>query len=220
MIFPFLTLFLIFATVTFVTMRRSTNNYKREQEKFFERERLANSVRKQPINDLNYISIDISKIPMPESNNERTIDLQNEMQKLSKLTIANLSEYTNTDLKLKYGAANLPALTDFDQNYTSMCRIFYELSLQYYNEGFTQEAKRLLEYGIECGTDLNTHYLLLADIYVSEGTIEKIDSLINSAENLKTLLKDSLLRKLEEKKSFTDKMNVVLSDEPLENLEL
>lgn len=220
MIFPFLTIFLIFATVTFVTMKRTSNNYKIEHEKYIERERLANSVRKQSIDDLSYISVDISNIPIIESDNERTIDLQKEISKLSELKIVNLSEYTNTDLKLMYGVANLPDLTEYDQNFTALCRLFYDLSRQYYNEGHIAEAKKLLEYGIKCGTDLNTHYLLLADIYENENRYDKIDELISYAENLKTLLKDSLIRKLKEKKDFADKMNNIIADENLENIDL
>lgn len=220
MIFPFLTIFLIFATVTFVTMRRTSNNYKIEQEKFIERERLANSTRKQSIDDLEYISIDISKVPMISSDNERTLDLQKQISNLSEEKIVNLSDFTNTDLKLKYGVANLPILTEYDQNFTSMCRVFYDLSHQYFKEGHIDEAKSLLEYGIKCGTDLNTHYLLLADIYEEEGRYDKIDELIKYAENLKTLLKTSLIKKLNEKKNFKNSMDNILSDEDMENIDI
>ena len=63
-------------------------------------------------------------------------------------------------------------------------------------DGFTDEALSFLEYGIKIQTDVSTNYTLLADYYKSEGTPEKIDTLISRAEQLNSLMKDSILSKL------------------------
>jgi hypothetical protein len=53
-----------------------------------------------------------------------------------------------------------------------------------------------LEYGIAVHTEISTNYTLLADYYLNHGQPEKIDLLIAQAENLNSLMKDSVIEKL------------------------
>ena len=111
--FPIFFLFVIFALITFLYMNKSNNSLSKEKEEFLERERAANSVRKMPLTDLDYIDVDLSSLPKIETDDEYILERLNTLNRLASddVKIANLSSYTNTELKLKYGVANLTLLT-------------------------------------------------------------------------------------------------------------
>lgn len=176
-------------------MNKSNSSFSKEKEALFEREREANSVRKQDISNLPYINLDISSLPEVNSDDEYIKERLSTLNILSSEDnkIINLSEYTNTDLKLKYGVANLTILTEYDQNFTNLCRCLYELGKRLYESGDTDNAKAFLEYGIECGTDLKLHYSLLADIYEQNNQYDCISSLLEKAMNVNSALKQALI---------------------------
>jgi len=196
--YPFFTAFALFALFTFVMMKRGSNNFNKNKEAFLEREREANSVRRQPIKDLKYVNLNLSDLPSVETTDEYLMERLDTLKVLSEEDnkIVNLSSYTNTDLKIAYGVANLPILTSYDQNFTSLCRCLYELGKRFYESGDIKTAKSYLEYGISIGTDLKSHYTLLADIYEQNMQYKEIVGLIHSAENINSALKGSLLRDL------------------------
>lgn len=217
MSFPFLSIIVPFALFCFFYMKHTKKKLGQKTEEFFQKEREANSVRKQPLSDLVYINVDLSRIPFIETDNENLKESLNILKTLSTQKIVNLSGITNTDLKLKYGVANLPELTEYDQNYTTLCRTLLNTGKEYLALGDTNSAKRVLEYGIECNTDLKSHYLLLADIYESESDYEKIMWLISQAENMNSMLKSSLIRDLKDKIDLTAATKKVLEDISLNN---
>lgn len=193
--YPIFTVFFIFAIFTYIYMNKSNSSFSKEKEALFEREREANSVRKQDISNLPYINLDISSLPEVNSDDEYIKERLSTLNILSSEDnkIINLSEYTNTDLKLKYGVANLTILTEYDQNFTNLCRCLYELGKRLYESGDTDNAKAFLEYGIECGTDLKLHYSLLADIYEQNNQYDCISSLLEKAMNVNSALKQALI---------------------------
>lgn len=193
--YPIFTVFFIFAIFTYIYMNKSNNSFSKEKEALLEREREANSVRKQDISNLPYINLDISSLPEVNSDDEYIKERLSTLNILSSEDnkIINLSEYTNTDLKLKYGVANLTILTEYDQNFTNLCRCLYELGKRLYESGDTDNAKAFLEYGIECGTDLKLHYSLLADIYEQNNQYDCISSLLEKAMNVNSALKQALI---------------------------
>ena len=217
--YPIFTVFVIFALFTFVFMNRTSNNFSKEKEAFLEKEREANSVRKMPITDLDYISVDLSKLPNIETEDEYINERLHTLQVLSEedTKIVNLSHYTNTELKMKYGVANLTLLTEYDQNFTNLCRCLYELGKRFYELGNLEAAKSYLEYGIACGTDLKLHYTLLADIYEQNIQYKDIVALIKKAETINSALKSSLIRDLTKRLEGT---NYSVNDEsaPLEDI--
>lgn len=217
--YPIFTVFVIFALFTFVFMNRTSNNFSKEKEAFLEKEREANSVRKMPITDLDYISVDLSKLPNIETEDEYINERLHTLQVLSEedTKIVNLSQYTNTELKMKYGVANLTLLTEYDQNFTNLCRCLYELGKRFYELGNLEAAKSYLEYGIACGTDLKLHYTLLADIYEQNIQYKDIVALIKKAETINSALKSSLIRDLTKRLEGT---NYSVNDEsaPLEDI--
>lgn len=196
--YPIFTCFIIFALFTFIFMNRSKNSFAKEKEQFLEKEREANSVRKQPLTDLEYIDIDLDSFPTIETDDEYILERINTLQVLAEPDnkIVNLSSYSNTDLKLKYGVANLTVLTEYDQNYTNLCRCLLDLGRRFYEAGDISNALFFLEYGIKCNTDLKSHYTLLADIYEQNMQYKDIVALIKKARNMNSALKDALIRDL------------------------
>lgn len=213
MVFPFLSIIAPSALFCYFFMKHTNRKSSAEAEAFFERERQANSVRKQSLDDLEYIKIDMNRIPKPHSYQIDSLnEAYNKIEELSQKTIVNLTGILNTELKLKYGVANLPLLTEYDQNYTALCRLFVLLAKEYINVSDKESAKKVLEYGIECKTDLKSHYILLADIYEEESEYEKIQWLISEAEHMNTMLKNSLISELRGKIDLEKATEKVLED--------
>lgn len=210
--YPFLIVIVPFAAFCFiymkVTNRRSTLN----TEALFEKEREANNVRKQPLDDIEFVEIDLSRIPFIETENAIIKEAQKTIETLCTQKIANLSDFSNTDLKFKYGVANLPVLTEYDQNYTVLCRTLFDLGRELNSIEKYSEARMVLEYGVDCGTDLKSHYMLLANMYEDNGESEKIMWLIEKAENMKSMLKNSLIKELNSKLENMNSIKKELED--------
>ena len=85
---------------------------------FWAREARANTVRRKDISNLNYINIPDSVIPSDISDDEIN-EYRTTLLNLQARKILNLSGLTNTDLKEKYGVANLSALSEYCLLYTS-----------------------------------------------------------------------------------------------------
>lgn len=218
--FPFLAIIVPFAVFTYMFMKKSSRNVDMEVDKFMEREREANNVRRQPITNLDYIKVDLSKIPVVDYKDERVEELLTRLNNLSELNIVNLSGISNTDLKFQYGVANLPQLTEYDQNFTTLCRTLYDYGEKLVEIGEKEAAMSVLEYGIECNTDLKSHYILLADLYEETMQYKKIQELIGKAQNMKSILKNSLIKELSERLEGTAFPAAAPEDKALENLEL
>ena len=77
---------------------------------------------------------------------ERINTLSAELKALSKAKIADLSEYTNTDLRLKYGSPNFTMLSGADANYTRLVQILPVLISTLREAGKNEEAERLLDF--------------------------------------------------------------------------
>ena len=183
--------------------RRGMNSDLLHREELLKKEREANSTRKKPLDDLEYISVDLDRLPFGSKNdNEIIASCQKAIANLKDRKIVNLTGITNTDLKLRYGAANLPLLTEYDQNYTNLCRNLYDWGKELNSIGDVDDAVTVLEYGIDLKTDIKAHYLLLADIYVSRSEFDKVDRLAVSAENIHSLLRNSLIDELKTRQLF------------------
>ena len=59
-----------------------------------------------------------------------------------------------------------------------------------------ERNRQLLEYGVSIGTDSKRTYLMLASIYKEEGHSEKIQDLIESANKIESLLRESIITSL------------------------
>lgn len=162
-LFIFIFIFLI------IVFRFYSNKHTAKQEQviddFWAKEREANTTRKQNIEGLDYISLPTELIPNSLHTEEET-----KLLALTSEKMIDLTEYTNTDLKLKFGASNLEELSQYEQNYVSMIRLIPDYSRQLYDAGLTEEAKKLLEYGMALENNSGSIYNTFNELYQSQET--------------------------------------------------
>ncbi len=112
--------------------------------------------------------------------------------------ILNLSSFSNTELKLKYGVSNLKILSEYDDNYTKLVSFLQKWGERLYTQGYLNEAQAVLEVAIDCKTDVRKTYLLLAKIYAKQSSPEKILALIDKVTLSNIQDKEDLSSKLKE----------------------
>ena len=190
--------FLIFSIVFFFALQRSKRAEKKIEQDFWERERRSNCTRKKSLDGLNYITIpeeilDMHPTCMTEEIDSCLLDLHD----LSSCRIVNLTGWTNTDLKLEYGTANITILSEYDFNYTNLVTALQKLAELLHDGGDDAHAIEVLEFAVSPGTDVSKSYYLLADLYKACDTPEKIELLIRRAETIHSLMKNSIVQNLQ-----------------------
>jgi len=177
--------------------RKSDRGIKNATEHFWDREREANLTRRKDISNLPYITIPYESLPLdalPDSEEYRAAVQQ--LQSLSGKQILDLSGQTNTDLKLAYGAANLPILMECDQNYLVLIRTLSRMAGLLSDAGKEDAAETVLCFAIDAGSTIRSDYEQLAVIYGKCRDYRKLDALIAQAERLNSPTKASLLASL------------------------
>lgn len=193
---PLLGLFIAVICLLTFFRKRSIRSQESATDRFWKKESIANNTRLKDLSGLPYITIPFDKFPIGMYENDLLKKYEKTLQALSGQKIVNLGTQTNTDLKIAYGTASLPALTDYEQNFTTLCQTLTAYAGQLIELGHTNEARTILEYGISIGSDLSQNYLLLAEIYQASGDTEQIRKLLSSAEQLDSLMKRSIVEKL------------------------
>ena len=196
MAFPFLGLFIIFLSVAAYYRKRATAQQKKVTEDFWNREDQANQIRRKDISYLPFITIPLEKFPIGISDDEELTDYENDLKTLASRKILNLSHQSNTDLKLAYGPANLPALSEYDQNYTTLLRNLVAYADCLIKNGFKAETVPVLEFGISIDSDIRANYTLLAELYKEQGNASKIQELIDKAASLDSMMRSAILEQL------------------------
>ena len=107
MLFLCFGMFLIILSVLAFFRNRSVRRSEDATEAFWSREYESNHIRKKDISDLSYIEIPLDALPLHVCSSERCISLESQLTALAGKKIVNLSNLSNTDLKLTYGTANL-----------------------------------------------------------------------------------------------------------------
>lgn len=201
--------FLIFASFPIICFIFSfaLHNVKRKEQdidrEFWDREQRANFTRKKPLDDLDYITIPEELLTMkPAIMSEELQSYLSDLNDLSSTKIVNLTGYTNTDLKLKYGTANITILSEYDIHYTNLVTLLQRLAELLHDSLEDELAVKVLEFAVSTGTDVSKSYYLLAELYqqmaLSEAeTSEKIKQLITQAQNINTLMKDVIVAHLQ-----------------------
>lgn len=195
--FPFLASFLIFIVALRIAIGRSRRKDKNADKLFWQRENDANNVRRKPLDDVEYINIPIDKLPTDVLPDDETVsDCIKQLNELAKEKIVNLTGMTNTDLKLKYGVANLPFLTECDDRFTTLVQTLQKWADYLWEKGLEEPAVTIMEYEISIRADIGAAYRKLAVYYKRHNEPEKIDELIKVAETLNTATQKSILRSL------------------------
>lgn len=218
----FLSSLISFCLLIFLLNKRHSKMEKSMKDAFWKREEEANHTRRKSLDNLPYITIPLEELPLAchitddtaaVRNTGDTTDVRNTgdtaaneaiseeckeiLRSLSTQKIVNLTGYTNTDLKLSYGTANITCLTEYDQNYTLLVSTLQKWAEALYRSGAKKECRQVLEYAVSIGTDVSHTYFLLADLYDEEGESDLKCSLIEKASGLSSLSSKVIVRTLQ-----------------------
>lgn len=200
---PSISYFIFSITVIFLvvfSLKMSAAKKKsKASEDFWEREQKANMTRRIDPDTIEYLKIPVEVLPFEENPEDELRKIQDTIIALSKERLLNLTGLTNTDIKLTYGAANLPLVSQCDQRFTLLARTLYQWAAWLFHHNEIKKAQTVLEYAVSCQTDISGIYTMLADIYLKDSRPEEVAELILKAEKLPTLMKASIIRDLKEK---------------------
>lgn len=148
---PFFFLIILFVVWLGYEVKKNTGLHEKDSKKFWERESDALLTPRKPVDDVAFITIPDEVIPAlvesPSTDYEREInELSSELRTLQSQKIADLSEYTNTDLRLKYGVPNFAMLMDADTNYGRLVQFMPGLLSALINSGRNEDAGRLIDF--------------------------------------------------------------------------
>lgn len=220
----FLSSLISFCLLIFLLNKRHSKMEKNMKEAFWKREEEANHTRRKSLDNLPYITIPLDELPLscparakghlPAETGSSSAEAANAeaessqdpalaecldiIRSLSTQKIVNFTGYTNTDLKLTYGTANITCLTEYDQNYTLLVSTLQKWAEALYRNGTKKECRQVLEYAVSIGTDVSHTYFLLADLYDEEGESDLKHSLIEKASALPSLSSKVIVRTLQE----------------------
>ena len=195
---------LIICAVIAYNKRKSDRAVKKASDSFWDKEREANLTRRKDISHLPYITVPYESLPLDElPESEEYTAAVRRLQSLSGKQILDLSGRTNTDLKLAYGAANLPLLMECDQNYLVLIRTLSRMAGLLTDAGKYDAAEAILTFALDIGSTIRSDFEQLAGIYGKRWDYQKLDALIARAERLETSTKASLLASLQEIKEQT-----------------
>ena len=188
---------MIFVVVVSYKRRKADRTRENKERDFWERENAANATRKQDISNLNYVDFTGVSLPFARFSDDFLHQCEEQILKLKDEKILNLTGITNTDLKLKYGAANLTFLTQCAQNFTLLARTLNSWGQRLKELSHTEEAIQVLTFAVSIESDIKNTYQLLAELFLQTGQQEKLKDLKSSASNLNSLMKEPILAMLD-----------------------
>ncbi len=192
----FLIALIIFTAYLAVKRKKQTRNQEEANNSFLERERLANSTRKKDISGLDYLAFSADMLPIAEVIDEELLSCETVLKELSNKRIINLSAYSNTDLKLMYGPANLNDLMEYDDNYHMLSSTLLAYAKREAELDRTDAAITILEYAMSLAIDSSQIYLLLAELYKKQQTPEKIQRINDALSSMDESFSSLVLPKL------------------------
>ena len=191
--FPIFTTFLIFVVVLNIALRRQSRSQEAIEKEFWDQEQKANNTRKKDISHLDYITIPADKLPQNlGTESEKTLI------RLSSEKMLNLTDQSNTDLKLKYGVANLELLSEYEANFTEYVSALGTYTAELISDGQRDAARELLELAVTQRADSCPVYTQLARLYYEDGQPQKVQALIDQARTLESISGRIIAGKLQE----------------------
>lgn len=188
---------LIFIVVVSYKRFKANHLNQKAEESFWNRENKANLTRKQDISGLDYVDFSGVSLPFALFEDDLLKECEEQVLAMKEKKILNLTGLSNTDLKLKYGAANLPLLTQYDQNFTRLVRTLNTWGNRLHELSHTQEAICVLAFAASIGSDIKATWALLAELYAENGDIAQIRNLKASAATLNSLMREPILAMLD-----------------------
>lgn len=177
---------------------KQQNNLETQNKDFWAREHEADFSRNKDISNLEYINVPKNTLPFDNNTDDvELIQIQQDIDNVLSKKMINLSGMTNTDIKLTYGRGNFEILSVYDQNYLKFLSLLNKWGTYLLNTGHTSEAKQVFEYSINTlNCDISGCYTGLAQIYLENGDIDKVQQLIEKIMSSDAYLKDATAQKL------------------------
>ncbi|MBQ8923369.1 MAG: hypothetical protein IJ053_01105 [Lachnospiraceae bacterium] len=173
----------------------------REKEEFWDRESRASFTRRADISGLDYITLNTDSLPINEAEQKGFSGITQNLLYYADKKLLNLSAYSNTDLKLMYGPANLEELSEYDNNFNQVIRLINKLSTKLVEADESELAKSFLEYNISIGSDISSDFEMLGNIYYSKNDMDSFNMLLTKAEEISSLSQTLIKLKLNNIKS-------------------
>lgn len=196
--FPLLASFIVFGITLTYGMRKASRRKEQQDDSFWDREREANTTLRKPLDDLVFVEVPLEDLPFGVlADNEIVEDCERMIRTYENKKSVNLTGFTNTDLKFRYGAPNLQILTIYDNNYTQLIRTLHKWAEELLKNNYIAEAECILSYAISTGSDIIKSYELLAKIYADRQDTDALSKLRDAAEALNSMSKNVILRNLD-----------------------
>ncbi|MBO6149001.1 MAG: hypothetical protein J6O55_06660 [Lachnospiraceae bacterium] len=201
---PLASIFL-FGLILRRAIKKNNAAYEKIKSDFWDREREADRAPAASIFELAFIEFpEELPLDMPIEDTAGR-ECQDTLKRLSDKQILNLTGLSNTDLKLKYGAANLEDLSRADENFTVLSRMLPRLAKSYMSEGFVDEALKLLLFGVECLCDSREIWELLGEHYLEKEDRAALEDLCGKARELpESASKNYIIKKMDEYLALLD----------------
>lgn len=196
MSYMILVVFMAFIVWLAIRIRQTSKKESDVEKNFWIKENQANQTRKQDISNLDYIKIELEKLPLYQSEDPLLKNCEETITELSEKQILNLTGISNTELKLQYGVANLNILSECDENFTQLIRCLNNWGSRLSELNMEQDAVAVYEYAVKCHSDITATWLSLAQLYLSQGQAGKIRELTKTASTLNSLSRKTILEKL------------------------
>lgn len=198
----FFVLFLIVLIVFQINLRKYNRERNAASEKFWDNEQKSLFVRKKTIDDSEYLHPNLEGFPYYPIDYFKNLDredlfyAQEKCFTCAKMPMMNLAGLMNSEVRFKYGTANLTFIENSEQNYNNYLRSLYNLGKGYYELQQYDHAIVVLVEGVAMRTMISEHYIILAKLYRSLNQVESLNNLINQVNSLNSASKNKLLKTL------------------------
>ncbi len=180
---PVFGLVMIFVAWLTYELKKHTRMEKKAEAEFWERERKSGFIPRKSTSDINYITIDESFLPVERGESDSELNtLCNRILDYKGKKIADLSSFSNTELKEKYGTANFTSLSEADTNFTAIVAPLGRLTECLYEEGRLAEAETVGKFCVNSGIYTYPVLYTLGQIYDTICDTEMLKDLIHVAE--------------------------------------
>lgn len=191
--------FLIFVFLFRYKMNQQEKSTRQSNDFFWEREKKSLFVRKKTIDDDIYLKADISKFPTYSLEQfiawqaKKLYKVQEDCLYYANQPMVNLSNMLNSEIRLKFGPANLPLIESYENNYISYTKQLYQLGKGFYDIKRDDDAITVLKEGIRMGSDIRHNYILLGKLYCKTNQTVRFKDLYNKATCIDSLTKHKII---------------------------
>ena len=175
---------LIIILILRLFMMKNNKKPDKQMEDFWEKEHAARFARNIDISNLDLYSPDLSCLPFNDDAERDLLTLQEKVKQSANEPMHDFHEFSNTDLKLKYGQGNFALISKYDQNFMYFTRDIFQWGKYLYNNNQADNARIVLEYLISLTSEIGGAYVMLGNIYKERGELDNILSLVSFVDSM------------------------------------